>query len=79
MNKDQENIKNSPESVKKETEDELIKRLEKEGAKKVQDTLKSNQPITANTFLDIINDGAKEFQEKMGRPMTYAEMREMYG
>lgn len=27
----------------------------------------------------ILSDSAKEFKEKMGRNMTYSEMREMYG
>lgn len=27
----------------------------------------------------ILSNGANEFVDKMGRPMTYGEMREMYG
>lgn len=28
---------------------------------------------------DIMDEGATEFEKRMGRPMTYAEMRAMYG
>lgn len=34
---------------------------------------------TTNLLVGIMNVGAEAFQEKMGRPMTYGEMREMYG
>jgi len=30
-------------------------------------------------LISLMANGAKEFQEKTGRPMTYSEMREMYG
>lgn len=39
--------------------------------KKVEDT--------SNLLVGIMNVGAEAFQEKMGRPMSYSEMREMYG
>ncbi len=28
---------------------------------------------------NLMDKGAKEFEQKVGRPMTYAEMRSMYG
>ena len=31
------------------------------------------------SLMSIITDGAKEFEKKTGRPMTYAEMRYAYG
>ena len=34
---------------------------------------------STNLLVGIMNVGAEVFQEKMGRPMTYSEMREMYG
>jgi hypothetical protein len=34
---------------------------------------------TADSFLNIIKEGAKQFEKETGRPMTYAEMREAYG
>ena len=33
----------------------------------------------ANILISIMQSGANEFKEKMGRPMTYSEMRAMYG
>lgn len=30
-------------------------------------------------LVSIMSQGANEFQEKTGRPMTYSEMRAMYG
>lgn len=39
--------------------------------KKVDDSM--------NLLVDIMKVGDKVFQEKMGRNMTYSEMREMYG
>jgi len=39
--------------------------------KKVEDS--------TNLLVGIMNVGANAFQEKIGRPMTYSEMREMYG
>lgn len=44
--------------------------IEKDKGKQVE-----NQDILQS----ILSNGAKEFKEKMGRNMTYSEMREMYG
>jgi len=62
----------------------LKEKLEKEGEQKVN---KINNDIkngiiidvSGGTYLNIIKEGSDEFKEKMGRPMTYGEMREMYG
>jgi hypothetical protein len=62
-----------------DTVSDLLHKLEKEGEKKVEAVMADNKPISAETFLNIIKEGADEFQEKTGRPMTYAEMREAYG
>ena len=32
-----------------------------------------------DALLQIIKDGDAEFEKEVGRPMTYAEMRQMYG
>ena len=37
------------------------------------------QQHNQDVLLSLFSDGAKEFKEKMGRNMTYSEMREMYG
>ena len=34
---------------------------------------------STNLLIGIMNVGAEAFQEKMGRSMTYSEMRQMYG
>jgi hypothetical protein len=34
---------------------------------------------SSNLLVGIMNVGAGVFKEKTGRPMTYSEMREMYG
>jgi hypothetical protein len=34
---------------------------------------------STNLLVGIMNVGAEAFQEKMGRPMSYSEMRQMYG
>jgi len=38
-----------------------------------------NDSTAVEKCATIITEGAKEFQEKMGRPMTYSEMRALYG
>ena len=40
---------------------------------------KSKQQNNQDVLQSLLSDGAKEFKEKMGRNMTYGEMREMYG
>lgn len=34
---------------------------------------------SSDLLIGIMGSGAKEFEEKVGRPMTYSEMRAMYG
>jgi hypothetical protein len=34
---------------------------------------------TINILQNIMRSGSDEFKEKVGRPMTYSEMREMFG
>ena len=34
---------------------------------------------TSNALLNAMSNGAKEFEQKVGRPMTYSEMRSMWG
>lgn len=59
----------------------LKKKLEEQATKEVVKL--KEQPIQGDSFKEnlvkIMEDGHKEFTEKMGRPMTYSEMREMYG
>ena len=43
------------------------------------DKNKEEMQKLGNSLMSIITDGAKEFEQKTGRPMTYAEMRYAYG
>jgi len=36
-------------------------------------------PDSTSILVNIMQKGAEEFEQKVGRPMTYSEMREMYG
>ena len=56
----------------------LKDKLEKEGEEKAKKAL-ANPVVTSDTFLNIIKEGAKEFEQKTGRPLTYSEMRNLYG
>ena len=62
----------------------LKEKLEKEGeqkAKKIIDSILDGtaSDVSGGTFLDIIKEGNGEFTSMMGRPLTYGEMRELYG
>ncbi len=73
---------------------ELMKKLEKEGEEKllhayvtgeiVDIPTSSNESTAAvqhniDCLTHIMETGMEEFKEKTGRPMTYAEMRSVYG
>ncbi len=71
----------SSKNTKSVTEEELTNiknKLEIEGMKKTKNMLVSGD-ITEKKINDILNEGAKKFEEETGRKMTYGEMREMYG
>jgi hypothetical protein len=68
-------------NTKSVTEEELNKiknKLEIEGTQKTKNILLSGN-ITEQKIKDVLNEGAKQFEEQTGRQMTYGEMREMYG
>ena len=56
----------------------ILEKLEKDTLVKVQQLHQSNT-TSVETLTKIMDDGQKEFQAKMGRTMTYAEMRAAYG
>lgn len=35
--------------------------------------------VTKNSIVSALSQGSKEFEQKAGRPMTYSEMRAMWG
>lgn len=57
---------------------EVMRRLEEEGARKAATLIRDRSAGPAD-ILNALKDGDSEFQAKMGRPMTYSEMRQMYG
>ena len=54
------------------------KQMEQDGMKKVEELKKSNN-LTQETVLKVVTDGCDQFEKEHGRPMTYSEMRAMYG
>jgi hypothetical protein len=56
----------------------LKKDLETRGEQQVLE-MQKNKTISQEGVVNIIKEGEKEFVEKMGRYMTYAEMRSIYG
>ena len=66
-------------------EQALKDKLEREGEQKAKKLVIDraagaiNHSTAVEKCASIMTEGAKEFQEKMGRPMTYSEMRELYG
>ena len=63
-----------------ETMKDLEKRVNPEkitdGIRNLTDAIINNDPAI---LLDPIINGSKEFEQKVGRPMTYSEMRQMWG
>jgi hypothetical protein len=75
-------------SVTKEKETEKLEDVMRDLEKKVNPKSMSEGLSTLNTaiqkndssiLLSSMQDGAKEFEERVGRPMTYGEMRAMWG
>jgi len=58
---------------------DLINKLENDGNKSVQQMYSSNMGNTVDIMQNTFVNANKEFEKKLGRPMTYAEMRMMYG
>jgi hypothetical protein len=58
-------------------EEKVKEEIERKGL----DAIKSLSPSQKNvdSILKIMKEGDKEFTSKVGREMTYSEMREMYG
>jgi hypothetical protein len=56
----------------------LKSNLEKKGMKDVQ-TMWNTNSLNEKSIKDVLKNGINTFEEKTGRPMSYAEMRELYG
>jgi hypothetical protein len=55
--------------------EELKKKLEAECMEK----LKNGPILSEKEWLALLQKGGEEFKAQMGRPMTYGEIREIYG
>lgn len=64
-----------------ETPDEVIIDIEKGGYDFTNKLISSNISIKDSIplLIDVMKNGADDFQKRTGRPMTYAEMRTAYG
>jgi hypothetical protein len=60
---------------------ELSDKVNKKAVETTVSSLSKNEDAdkTIKNLSNIMNDGAKEFENRVGRPMTYAEMRSMWG
>jgi|688.fasta_scaffold1327064_2 hypothetical protein len=69
--------------TKKEKLEELKKRLEEKGMAEVKNLHQHQQTGTIippeEALMNIMKQGATEFEKETGRKMSYGEMREMYG
>lgn len=59
--------------------DILAKTITNSNTTTMTDENKEAMEKIGDNLISIITDGAKEFEKKTGRPMTYAEMRYAYG
>jgi hypothetical protein len=48
----------------------------RDGIIQLDNAIKTNDP---NILLENMKTGAKEFEDRVGRRMTYSEMRQMWG
>ena len=75
MSSQESNIKKVMEEIETKTEKKIERLfLNKDPIYEI----KTNQKL-GDTLVNIMSEGAEEFKEKTGRPMTYSEMRQMYG
>jgi hypothetical protein len=62
--------------VMKDLEEKVNPKSLSEGLAQLNEAIKTND---ASILLNPMIDGAKEFEKRVGRPMTYVEMRGMWG
>ena len=65
--------KESLEDVMIDLEKKINPKSMKEGLQQLETAIKQNNPS------NLFEAGAKEFEARVGRPMTYGEMRAMWG
>jgi hypothetical protein len=69
---------NNSNGISETKKNALMKKLEAEGEHKLKE-LQSKNELTVDSLTAIMENGFKEFKEKTGANLTYAEMRAMYG
>ena len=73
----QEDLKNERlEDVMKDLEYKVNPKSIEESVSKLKIAINTNDP---SILLEPMQAGAKEFEARVGRPMTYCEMRAMWG
>ncbi len=73
----QEDLKNERlEDVMKDLEYKVNPKSIEESVSKLKIAINTNDP---SILLEPMQAGAKEFEARVGRPMTYGEMRAMWG
>ena len=67
--------------TKKEKLETVMKRLEEKGMADVKKLQQQSGTIFPpdKALMNIMNQGADDFEKEMGRKMSYGEMRDMYG
>ena len=67
--------------TKKEKLEGLMRRLEEKGMADVKNIQQQTGTIIPpeEALMNIMKQGATEFEKETGRKMSYGEMREMYG
>ena len=68
--------KESLETVMKDLEQKVNPKSVEEGLIQLSTAINNND---VSCLLAPMQSGAKEFEERVGRPMTYSEMRTMWG
>lgn len=71
-----ENKREKLEDVMKDLEQKVNPKTIGEGGGKLATSIIKNDP---SILLNPMVEGAKEFEQRVGRPMTYSEMRMMWG
>ena len=73
---DKINKKESLEDIMKDLEQKVNPKSFNEGVVSLSNAIKTKD---VSTLMQPMIDGSKEFEARVGRPMTYGEMRAMWG
>lgn len=76
MNTEQKNTNQNINAIMKDLEYKYNPKSIGEGFNMLANASQTKNP---NIITNSLNMGAKEFEERVGRPMTYSEMRAMWG